>query len=292
MPRLNTDQRRQMVKVIRQGMAKKDAAEAFGVGRQTAWKWCKRAKHRGRESFRDLPRKPRKGKITKKVEASIVALRTTFGWGTARIRQALINLPGFMRRKLKPHVQGIRLSRTAINGVLNRFGLNGYGREEKAWKFFRAKKPDELWQLDVKGPFWLQGRKYWFPVCVDDFSRYLLVCEQFDHEPTTDELTGLLEELRRKPGKILTDRGAQFKERWKRWCREKGIEPLFAHPYYPQDKGKVERTIRNVAEEFVNLLRKFPEWLARISEYRRWYNCHRFHRGIDTQPAKLYPALI
>lgn len=281
-----------MVKVIRQGMAKKDAAEAFGVSRVTAWKWCKRAKHRGRESFRDLPRKPKKGKITRRVEASVVALRTTFGWGTARIRQGLINLPKFMRKKLKDCVQGIRLSRAAINGVLKRFGLNGYGREEKAWKFFRAKRPDELWQLDIKGPFWLQGRKLWFPVCVDDFSRYLLICERFDHEPTTDELTGRLEKLRRKPEKILTDNGGQFKETWKRWCRDNGVEPLFAHPYYPQDKGKVERTIRNVAEEFVNLLRKFPEWLSKIREYRRWYNRHRFHRGIDTQPAKLYPALI
>jgi len=124
-----------MVKVIRQGMAKKDAAEAFGVSRTTVWKWCKRAKHRGRESFSGLPRNPKRGKTTK-------------------------------------------------------------------------------------------------------------------------------------------------------------IEPLFAHPYYPQGKGKVERTIRNVAEEFFNLLRKFPQWLARISEHRRWYNEHRFYRGIGAQPAKLYPALI
>jgi len=281
-----------MVKVVRQGMAKNDAAKAFGVSRQTVWRWCERARHRGRESFRDLPRKPKKGKITKKVEATIVAIRTAFGWGTARIRQALVNLPKFIRRVLGVCVQGVCLSRTAINGVLKRFRLNGYGREEKAWKFFRAKKPDELWQLDIKGPFWLRGRKFWFPVCVDDYSRYLLVCEQFDHEPTTEELTGLLGRLPRRPEKILTDNGGQFKEGWKRWCRERGIEPLFAHPYYPQDKGKVERTIRNIVEEFLNLLRKFPEWLANIAEYRRWYNTHRFHRGIGTQPARLYPSLI
>ena len=279
-----------MVNMVRMGLSKKVVAEIFGVSRVTVWEWCKRAKHRGRESFKDRPRRPKKGKITRKVEATIVALRTAFGWGTARIQQALTNLPRFMREKLTACVQGVRLSRTAINDVLNEYGLNGYGREEKAWKFFRAKRPDELWQLDVKGPFWLHGRKYWFPVCVDDFSRYLLVCERFDHEPTTDELTGLLEKLPRKPEKILTDNGGQFRETWKRWCRDNGVEPLFAHPYYPQDKGKVERTIRNVAEEFINLLRKFPEWLGRIREYRVWYNMHRFHRGIDTQPARLYTA--
>ncbi|KXA96205.1 hypothetical protein AKJ37_05820 [candidate division MSBL1 archaeon SCGC-AAA259I09] len=73
-----------------------------------------------------------------------------------------------------------------------------------------------------------------------------------------------MEKLRRKPEKILTDNGNQFKLKWKRWCRDNEIETLFAHPYYPQDKGKVERTIKNVAEEFVKLLNKFPEWLKNI----------------------------
>ena len=292
MTRLKPEQRRQMANMVRKGLSKKVVAEIFGVSRVTVWTWCKRAKHRGRESFRDRPRRPKKGKVTRKVESSIVELRLGFGWGTARIQQALVNLPKFMREKLTVCVQRVRLSRTSINGVLGRYGLNGYERETKVWKFFRAKREDELWQLDIKGPFWLRGRKHWFPVCVDDYSRYLLICERFDHEPTTDELTGLLERLPRKPEKVLTDNGVQFKETWKRWCQDNGVEPLFAHPYYPQDKGKVERTIRNVAEEFVYPLRKFPEWLDRIREYRRWYNRHRFHRGINTQPAKLYTASI
>jgi len=64
---------------------------------------------------------------------------------------------------------------------------------------------------------------------------------------------------------------------------------LHAHPYYPQDKGKVERTIRNVAEEFVYLLKKFPEWLdGKMDEYRRWFNNKRFHNGINDFPSKLY----
>jgi len=290
--RTTPEQRRQMAIMVRKGLSKKVVAEIFGVSTVTVWKWCRRAKHRGRESFRDLPRRPKKGKITKKVELSIVELRAKFGWGTARIQQALVNLPKFMREKLTVCVQGIRLSRVSINEVLRRYGLNGYERETKAWKFFRARGEDELWQLDVKGPFWLHGQRYWFPVCVDDYSRYLLVCEWLSHEPTTDELTGLLERLRRKPDKILTDNGGQFKETWKRWCRDNGVGPLFAHPYYPQDKGKVERTIRNVAEEFVGLLRKFPEWLGKIRQYRKWYNENRFHRGINTQPARLYTASI
>jgi len=64
---------------------------------------------------------------------------------------------------------------------------------------------------------------------------------------------------------------------------------LFAHPYYPQDKGKVERMIRNLNQEFVHLLRKFPGWLdGKIHEYRDWFNNDRFHRRINGFPARLY----
>ena len=87
----------------------------------------------------------------------------------------------------------------------------------------------------------------------------------------------------------LTDNGKQFKESWEKFLKRQDIEPLFAHPYYPQDKGKVERTIRNVAEEFVYLLKKFPQWLGgQIREYQVWYNEERLHRGIGIQPAKFY----
>ena len=52
---------------------------------------------------------------------------------------------------------------------------------------FRAKEPDELWQIDFKGPFSVGGKKYWFLVCIDDYSRFIVSAEQFDHEFTTAE---------------------------------------------------------------------------------------------------------
>lgn len=221
--------------------------------------------------------------------------RKPFFWLKCLIRQALVCLPPFMQKVLLHCIQGVELSRTAINNVLKKHGLNGYKKKHESWKFFRAKKPDELWQLDVKGPFTVQGQKYWFVVCVDDYSRYLLTAEQFDHDPATEDMKNVLKPLFgcRKPEKILTDNGKQFKESWKDFLEKHDIEPLFAHPYYPQDKGKVERTIRNVAEEFVNLLKKFPRWLGgQIKEYQDWYNTKRLHLGIGTQPAKLYnPSL-
>ena len=40
------------------------------------------------------------------------------------------------------------------------------------------KSPDELWQIDFKGPFSVGGKKYWFLVCIDDYSRFIVSAEQ------------------------------------------------------------------------------------------------------------------
>ena len=280
MTRLSPDIRALCIKLVRKGLKISRVASILDISRQTVYTWLKRASHRGRESFRDKPRKPKQGKVTVEVEISILALRNTFNWGTGRIQQGLYSLPKYMKDVLPFVVQGINLSRQAING---------YPRKHNSWKFFRAKKPDELWQIDIKGPFTVHGRKYWFLVCMDDYSRFLLLTEQFDHCPKTREITALLEKMDRRPESILSDNGSQFQEEWKRWLRRNGIKPLFAHPYYPQDKGKVERAIRNLNQEFVYHLRRFPEWLnGKIDEFREWYNNSRFHHGIKDIPARLY----
>lgn len=285
--RFTPDIRAAFRQLLKKGLSIKKIAELFDTTRKTVYRWLNRAKHVGREYFNDIPRKPKQSKVTVNIEVSILALRS-LGWGTARIQQGLYKLPDYMLKSMDC-VQGVWLSRTAINNILTEHGANGYPHNYKHWKFFRAEKPNILWQIDLKGPYTVHGRKHWFLVCIDDYSRYLLIAEQFNHDPATQEITALLERTKGKPKHILSDNGVQFREQWKRWCKEHMIEPLFAHPYYPQDKGKVERCIQNLNREFVYLLRRFPGWLnGRIKEYREWFNDKRFHRGINNFPAKLY----
>lgn len=230
------------------------------------------------------------------MEKAILAMRVVFSWGSGRIQQGLVSLPDFAKEAIEKIIATsmpvLEFSRTSINNVVRKHRLNCYRKDNKAWIFFRAKKADELWQLDLKGPFTVLGKKYYILVCVDDFSRYLILCELFNHCPSTNEITEALGKYilktSKKPEKILTDNGGQFKETWIKSLKKQYIEPLFVHPYYPQDKGKVERTIRNISEEFVKLLKKFPQWLNRLGEYLIWYNHNRYHRGIHDYPEKLY----
>ena len=87
--RINPCQRRSIVDAVKRGISVNIVANVFNISRTTVWRWCKRAHHPGKESFKDRPRKSKPKKITPKVESSIIALRTTFKWGTARIQQGL-----------------------------------------------------------------------------------------------------------------------------------------------------------------------------------------------------------
>jgi IS30 family transposase len=290
--RLSPDIRGAFGKLVKKGLAVSCIAELFDTTKQTVHRWLKRAKHVGREYFKDKTRKPKESKVTEEVELSILKLRTTFKWGTARIQQGLYSLPDFIKDSVGC-VQEVRLSRETINNVLARNNQNGYMREFKRWNFFRAKAPDELWQIDFKGPFSVQGKKFWFLVCIDDYSRFIVFAEQFDHELTTAETVAVLEKQKRFPKAVLSDHGSQFKEQWKNWCREHHVEAHFAHPSYPQDKGKVERCIQNLNREFVNHLRRFPEWLkGRLQDYKEWFNRARFHRGVKAFPIDLYECNV
>lgn len=286
--RLNSEQRRLIGVSIKIGIKINLLAETFSCSRQTIWYW----KNQDLRTRFDIP-KNILGKITIDVEIAILNMRLKFKWGTARIQQGLINLPDFMLSEIEFCIQDFNLSRQAINCILKKHKLNGYcRRKNKSWKFFRAKFSNELWQVDLK-EFKFEGEKYFIFVVIDDYSRFILRLELFNHCPTTNELTSVLQKLNKKPENILSDNGNQFKEQWKNWCLENKIKPIFAHPYYPQDKGKVERTIRNLAEEFVDLIFNFPRWLNEkcVEDYRCWFNEKRFHRGIKDRPSNLYVKL-
>ena len=283
--RLKSEQRRLIGVLVRQKISIKVIALTFSCSRVTVWYW----KNQDLRTRFDIVRNY-KGKITIEAEITILFLRS-LGYGCARIKQRLFCAPEIELRLTEIYVQGLEVSRQAVYKILKKHKLNGYQnkRNQKAWKFFRASCPNELWQLDMK-EFKFEGKKYCFIVCIDDYSRNILCLQLLDHCPTTKEITSVLQKLDVKPEKILTDNGGQFKEQWKLWCKESEIEAIFAHPYYPQDKGKVERTNRNVGEELVNLIVIFHRLLSgeQIEKWVKWFNEERFHRGVKDYPANLY----
>jgi len=59
-----------------------------------------------------------------------------------------------------------------------------------------------------------------------------------------------------------------------------------SRPYYPRTKGKIERTIRNIDEEYVRLYARIDD--ETLEDFIFWYNVARFHDGIRTTPVERY----
>ena len=78
--RLSPDIRGAFNKLVKKGLAVTRIAELFDTTRQTVHRWLNRAKHVGREYFKDSPRKPKESKVNMDIELSILKLRTTFKW--------------------------------------------------------------------------------------------------------------------------------------------------------------------------------------------------------------------
>src|SRR5208283_3421822 len=114
--RLSPDIRGAFRKLAKTDLTVTSIAQMFNTTRQTVYRWIGRGKHRGLETFKDKPRQPKQCKVTVEVELSILKLRTTFKWGTARIQQGIYCLPKFILETV-PCIQGVELSRETINRV-------------------------------------------------------------------------------------------------------------------------------------------------------------------------------
>lgn len=169
MSRLKPEQRQLIGKWIKLKIHIKVIAQFLFCSRQTVWYW----KNQDLRTRFDIIRNY-KGKITIEAEITILFLRS-LGYGCARIKQRLFSAPEIEIKQTEIYVQGLEISRQAVYNVLKKHKLNGYfnRKRQKAWKFFRASCPNELWQLDMK-EFKFEGKKYYFIVCIDDYSRDLL----------------------------------------------------------------------------------------------------------------------
>ena len=289
-----------IVKARRNDKKVNDIAEMFDVSRKTVWKWCKRTMKVGRPVYKDKSKKPHRihRKITPNVEEAILLLRDNFNWGTQRIMIALMTPPPYIRYFFETNLgiewKNIRLSRQAINNILRKHKRNGspYKRNRKDWTFFRANGPNEMWQIDIKGPFLIDGKRLNALLILDDYSRYL-VSVQLLKSITTDVVTQILDHcisVYKSPGKILADNGPQFRDTFEKWCTKpkRKIEVVHAPPFYPQCKGKIERCIRNFNEEYIRLDKVFEDISTFVGDYQEWYNTERYNSGVHDIPGNLY----
>jgi len=235
----------------------------------------------GIEGLHDKSRKPHNiqpTKVTNEIEQEILNLRITKRSGCNRIK--------FRLKRLKE----ISLSTKTIYQILKRHGLNILTckiKTRRKWKRFAMKKPNQMVQMDILGPFYLENRaqKNYFISCEDDCSRK--VSSEWSERKRSLDVLDVLEDYiveNGKPEKVLHDNGKQFTSKmFRRFLQRNNIkDKSIPARRYPQLQGKIEALNKIVKNEFlaVENISNVEGGKRMYSMFIKSYNEEREHGGI------------
>ena len=284
------DQRVELVVRAGRGESMSALCAEYAISRQTGYVWLRRFREQGVAGVQELSRRPLRspGQTKGEVEARIVALRRERpDWGARKLAVLLER-------------EGLKLPVLTVHRVLLRHGLVlEHDRRQPATQRFEREQPNQLWQMDFKGP--KEMKVPTGPLSVlDDHSRYLVGLEQTGTtrgEAVRERLEGM---FRRSglPDAMLMDHGTpwwnpQAPSGWTHflvWLIRQGIVCSFSGFRHPQTQGKVERF--HAALERARLRRPSPQkWLEQdwLDRFRDEYNQVRPHEALGLRtPASVW----
>ena len=223
------------------------------------------------------------------LEAQVVALRRRYpDWGARKLQVLL-------RRR------GVELARSTIHRILLRHGLVRTGSPAPAPQRFERSAPNELWQMDFKGP--LQRGDNVGPLSViDDHSRYLVALKKVGStsgELVREHLEGAFRECG-VPDAMLMDHGIPWWSgnsphgftKLSLWLMKQGIGLHWGRIRHPQTQGKVER-FHGELQRAVDARRPAaPELQTWLDEFRWEHNHLRPHEalGMETPASHWRPS--
>ncbi|HEX2280571.1 MAG TPA: IS481 family transposase [Thermomicrobiales bacterium] len=264
-----------------------EAARRFGVSRKTAFKWLARHDAQPDLPLLDRSRRPQQSprRTNQSLEQLVLETRDRWGWGPRKLH-ALLRRQGHT----PPPVR-------TIAAILKRHGRIRSASESNATlpqRFERA-TPNELWQLDFKGPLEVARQKVTPLSVLDDHSRYLLALH-----PCTDmtfaTVQGLLWNLFGDvglPDALLCDNAFSTAKNsrvgltsFEAWLIRLGIRPAHGRPYHPQTQGKIERFHGTLERELWPHVRRdsTEHFAADLDAFRPVYNTIRPHEALGDEP--------
>ena len=263
----------------RSGKSISDVCIAFGISRETWYKWKRRYDPYGVDGLKNQSRKPhniKNVKVTEELKKLVLELRLNNRFGPMRIRFRL-------KRKY-----GVSLGTKTIYNLLKRHKLNVLAvKLKRKYKRFEMKHPNELVQMDTKGPFYLKASrtKHYLIHVIDDCSRK--VVSKWCNRRTSEAALSVLKEwvkLHGKPNKVMHDGGTEFTSTdFKNFLILNGIKDKQIPKGYPQEQGKVEAYNKIVIAEFLQIeeLKDEKDGAEKYESFVNSYNYEREHGGIN-----------
>jgi transposase InsO family protein len=279
--------------VIRDGLTISEAALAYGVSRQTVYRWMRRYEEGGLPALEERSHKPRScpHQMDPKVEERIITLRRGHpSWGPIRIQDRL------WHEKLNDVPSHMAIYRALVRHHL--IEPKDARKRLRTYKRWERSRPMELWQMDVVGGVLLDdGTEAKILTGVDDHSRFC-VCAGIMVRATARPVCGFFAQALERhgvPEEILTDNGKVFTARFglrpsevlfDKICRENGITHRLTAPASPTTTGKVERFHRTLRQEFLGG-QIFSTLKVAQKELDTWvhdYNTERPHQSLGRRP--------
>jgi transposase InsO family protein len=273
-----------VVMASRKEKALRDLCVEFGISRPTGYTWLKRYATGGSSQVANRSRRPLHSpkRTSLEKEQAIVELRQQWpDWGAPKLHAMLLG----------EHPDWNPITVRTVHRILERHGLiHAEDRHPPASQRFERAEPNELWQMDFKGPPGFNKAGGVGPLSMmDDHSRYLPALRQLGSTRTE----GVRETLERTfqecglPQAMLMDHGTPW---WNGvssigiteltvWLMRQGIRLLFSGIRHPQTQGKIERMHgalqKAVRKRGADLLDQ-----AWLDKFRHEYNHIRPHQGL------------
>lgn len=240
----------------------------------------------GRAGLADRSRRPHASphQTAPALEHAVVALRQAHPcWGG---------------RKLSRRLQDLghpALAPSTITAILHRHDLITPAASAAAtpWQRFEHAAPNDLWQMDFKGPFPTSAGPCHPLTVLDDHSRFNLGLRACADQRTTTVQAQLTAIFRHYglPVRLNVDNGAPWGAPSQpgqlttlgMWLVRLGIRLSFSRPYHPQTNGKDERFHRSLKAEVLNG-RHFAthgQAQAAFDHWRGIYNRQRPHEALQ-----------
>jgi transposase InsO family protein len=268
-----------------------DLCREFGISRQTGSFWVKRFRAEGAAGLMvERSRRPHKspGQCSDEAAAAVVALRKRYpDWGARKLHHIL-----------SQENPSTGLSLSTVHRVVGRAGLiHESDRHIPATQRFERAHPNELWQMDFKGPRGFLKRAGPLSV-IDDHSRYVLALSHL----ADSRIEAVRECLRHTfeqnglPDAMLMDHGTPW---WNAngpwgwtaltvWLMRQGIRICLSGFRHPQTQGKVERMHGSLCAA-IRKRKADADEQSWLDEFREEYNHRRPHQSLGMKtPASFW----
>jgi len=256
----------------------------LGIARTTYYRWCRRQRNDGLESYSG-DRRRTWNRITPEEAVRILA--------------AAQESPELSSRQLATWITdnaGFAVSESTVYRILRKEGLvKRLEVKLVAGKEYHTKttRPHQMWATDASY-FRVVGWGYYYLVTVmDDYSRFILAW-RLQRDMSADSLIEVIQEAIDATGmtdvpvedrtRLLSDNGSGYVSRaFRDYLHLVGIRHILAAPFHPQTNGKLERYHQTIKREVNQVPYEFPGQLERaIADFVEYYNFHRYHKALGS----------